>query len=118
MSLLSWTEVAERALATLSKQERESGAVYLDENEIPAGAELALDTHKVISTGPSALVFVDPTPAVNWGHACRYLLVDRQSREVQSIPAQFPPFLRVASPTLRLIWKGENAPDWALAVRP
>src|SRR5882757_7043075 len=106
MSLLSWTEVAERALATLSKQERESGAVYLDESEIPAGAELALDTHKFISTGPSALVFVDPTPAVNWGHACRYLLVDRQSREVKSIPAQFPPFLHGASPTLRLIWRG------------
>ncbi len=117
MPLLSWTEVAERALEMLSPQERQSGAAYLDETEIPAGTVLALDTHKVISPGPCALVFVDQAPGVNWGHACRYLLVDRQTKEVQSIAAQFPPFLRSTPPTLRLIWKAENAPDWALAVR-
>jgi hypothetical protein len=117
MSLLSWTDVAERVLGTLSKHERESAAVYLDEAEIPAGTELELDHHKVISAGPSAVAFVDPTPAANWGHPSRYLLIDRQTGEVQSLDAQFPPFLHGASATLRLIWKGEHAPEWALAVR-
>jgi hypothetical protein len=117
MSLLSWAEVARHALATLSTQEREAGAVYLDEADIAPGTELALDAHKVVAMGPSALVFVDPTPPVNWGHACRYLVVNRQTADVQSFAAQFPPFLRTTPPTLRLIWKGDKAPEWALAVR-
>jgi hypothetical protein len=114
---LSWNEVAKRALATLSPAERQRSAVYLDERELPAGSSVDIDSQQILVTAPSALVFVDLEPAANWGHASRYLIVDLGTGAVRSIDAQFPPFLRGAPKTLRLVWKGPDVPDWAVAVR-
>ena len=40
------------------------------------------------------VAFVDLQPEANWGHDCRYLLVDPETGELQMVMAQFPPFLR------------------------
>jgi hypothetical protein len=61
-------------------------------------------------------VFIDLQPKANWGHDCRYLLVAVDSGAIQQYPASFPPYLRGASPTLQIVWKGEDVPSWAAAV--
>jgi hypothetical protein len=114
---LSWIQVAEWVRAELTGEERTGAAVYLDEQELPAGSSVEIDGRKVPVPSRSAMAFVDREPRANWGHACRYLLIDLDTGAVRSLDAQFPPFLRGAPSTLRLIWKGETVPDWALAAR-
>lgn len=112
---MTWEQVAEHALKELSPEERRSGATYLDEVELAPGSTITIDQKEVPVRRASAVVFVDKEPQVNWGHACRYLLVDLEDGRVVSIAAQFPPFLRQVPKTLRLIWKGDTVPDWAIA---
>lgn len=112
---MTWEQIAERALQELSDAERRSGAVYLDEVELAPGATFKVDQRDIPVRRASALVFVDREPQANWGHACRYLLIGLEDGKVESIEAQFPPFLRGAPKALRLIWKGDSVPDWAIA---
>lgn len=109
-------ELGARALATLSPEERKSSAVYLDEAELKAGSTVEIDRKQIRVLFDSFVAFVDLQPQSNWGHPCRYLLINRETGAIQSIDATHPPFLKGASKTLRLIWKGENVPDWTLAV--
>ena len=111
----TWDAVAARALNVLTAEERRAGVLYLDERTLPADAVIEADKAQVPLRHPSALAFVDREPGVNWGHSCRYLLISLESDEIQSIEAQFPPFLRGVPGTLRVVWKGEAVPEWAVA---
>jgi hypothetical protein len=112
---LTWAQVAKLAVKALTAAERQRGAAYLDEVVRPAGTSVEIDRKAVPVRRPLAVVFVDQAPGVNWGHPCRYLLIDLQDGRIQSVPAQFPPFLRAVPKTLRLIWKGDTVPEWAIA---
>ena len=112
---MTWDEVAAKAVAQLSADERKSGVLYVDHHELPAGSTLAIDGREVAVRRPSAIAFVDRVPQANWGHSCRYLLIDLESGQVESIEAQSPPFLRSVPATLRMILKGEAVPDWTVA---
>ena len=114
---MTWEQVAERTLKELSDGERRSGAVYLDEVELAPGSTLKVDQREIPVRRASAVVFVDKEPQANWGHACRYLLIGLEDSKVESIEAQFPPFLRGVPKTLRLIWKGDIVPEWAIVKR-
>jgi hypothetical protein len=106
--------VIELALSTLSEPERRSSAVYLDTRELDAGEAVVVGRREIASPARGYLAFVDPTPTANWGHPCRYVLVESATGRIHQFPAQFPPFLREVAPTLRLIWKGSEVPDAVL----
>jgi hypothetical protein len=112
---MTWDEVAERALAQLTAEERQSGVLYLDRRELPAGSTLEIDGRETPIRRPSAMAFVDRVPQANWGHSCRYMLIDLESGHIESIEAQFPPFLRSVPPSLHMVHKGETVPDWTIA---
>lgn len=115
---LTLDQIKAEVLATLGPEERRNSAVYLDETEVKAGSTVEIDRKPIQVPSDSVVVFVDLQPQSNWGHPCRYLLVNRESGATERINASYPPFLKGASKTLRLIWKGENVPDWTLAVHP
>jgi len=106
--------IIELALSTLSERERRSSAAYLDIKELDAGATFLVGRKEITSPARGYLAFVDPTPTANWGHPCRYVLIESATGRVHEFPAQFPPFLREVAPTLRLIWKGADVPDAVL----
>ena len=112
---LSWDQISELVLANLSAEERKSSVVYLDERVLPTGAVVELDRKEICMPRPAVIAFVDLDPMANWAHDCRYLLVNPETGELQSIDAHLPPFLRGVSDTLRVIWKAEAVPRWALA---
>jgi hypothetical protein len=114
---MPWNDVSKLALEKLTDEERRDGVAYLDEREWPAGSTLQIDKRPHPVKNRTAVVFVDRAPRANWGHSCRYLLVDLDAHSVESIEAQFPPFLRAVPKTLKAIWKGPTVPDWAV-VRP
>lgn len=111
---LEWSEIAECVIAQAPADDRAASVIYLDERILPAGAELEIDYKKTRLDSPAAVGFIDLQPEMNWGHECRYVLVDPESGTSRTIDAHFPPFLRGTPPTLRVLWKGEHVPDWAV----
>jgi hypothetical protein len=115
VTTMTWDEIAKRALSELTEEERQSGALYVDEREVAPGATFTIDGREIPVRHRTAVAFVDRNPPANWSHSCRYLLVDVETGEVHSVEAQFPPFLRGVPRTLRLVWKGDTVPDWTIA---
>ena len=111
---LSWKKIAELALDSLSTEERESSIVYLDEQVLTEGSTVQIGEKEVTVPWPAVVVFVDLQPGLNWGHACRYLLVNASTGELRSFSSELPPFLRRPSETLRVIWKADSVPQWAV----
>jgi hypothetical protein len=108
-------ELARAAVETLSEEERPRAVVYMSDRVLEPGEEVEIDGGRVEIDAPTVLAFADLEPGVNWGHRCRYLLVDTSSGEVKRIDAQFPPFLRETPPGLRVVYRAPGVPDWAVA---
>jgi hypothetical protein len=103
-------------LKTLSESERQGAVLYLDDRLLRAGDAWTVGRSSAVAPCSGYVVFVDPTPQVNWGHPCRYLLVDAEHDRVETQAATFPPFLTTFPSSLSLLWKGPRVPEWAVAV--
>jgi hypothetical protein len=112
---LDAAELDRIATAGLSEEERQRAVVYVLDRVLEAGDELEIDGVRVAIDAPTVVAFVDLEPGVNWGHRCRYLLLDAGSGEVRALDAQFPPFLRGVPPELRVVYSGPDVPEWAIA---
>jgi len=110
-----WDKVAEKAMAQLTAEERRNGVLYVDQRELAPNSMVSIDGSEVQVRRASVMAFVDQEPRANWGHACRYMLIDLASGGVTSIPAQFPPYLRHVPAELHVVYKGEAVPDWTVA---
>lgn len=112
---MTFEELEQAAIASLSDEERPRAVVYMGDRVLEPGEELEVDGGHVKIDAPTVVAFVDLEPGVNWGHRCRYLLVDRDSGDVRAIDAQFPPFLRGMPPGLRVVYQAPGVPDWTVA---
>ena len=115
---LSWDQISKLSIAALPSEERESSVIYLDERVFPAESVIEIDGGEKQLSSPVMVAFADLQPEANWGHVCRYLLVNPETGELQMVMAQFPPFLRGVPETLKVIWKGEGVPEWTVAYGP
>jgi len=97
------------ALASLSDEEREVGAVYVSAGVVGEGEELYAGRERIEVDIPSYVVFVDLEPRANWGHPCLYLLVDVEGG-VSRLEARFPP----SRADLRLVSRAPAVEDWML----
>ena len=88
---LTIEQAAEKAVGTLSASEKASAVVYLDSKEIKAGESVPIGRESVVAPWDAWMAFVDLQPAANWGHPCRYLLLDPHTGEVRRFDASFPP---------------------------
>ncbi|HEV3457568.1 MAG TPA: hypothetical protein VHG32_13480 [Thermoanaerobaculia bacterium] len=111
------SDIAARVLAGLTSGELRTSVAWLARRELAAATTVTLDRTEVEVPWPALLAFIDLQPAANWGHPCRYLLVARDSGEIRTVEAAFPPFRRGAVDDWELIWRGEAVPDWAIAGR-
>jgi hypothetical protein len=110
------SELEQAALASLAEDERSRAVVYMSDRVLEPGDELEIDGRRVQVDAPTVWAFVDLEPGVNWGHRSRYLLIDRESGSVRAVDAQFPPFMRGMQPDLKVVYRGESVPEWAVAV--
>jgi len=87
---------AERAtsivIEALDPAERSGGVAYLCVTPFAAGRELAVPRQPLAIERDCYVAFVDAQPDANWGHPCRYLLIDVRTGEVSSHPRRFPVF--------------------------
>jgi hypothetical protein len=113
MSASTPDDSARIALASLTEPERRVAVLYLDDALVPPGP-LRLGRTGISLARPARIGFLDLEPGANWGHACRYLVIDAEDGSLRALPETMPPFLREAAPTLRVIARGAAA-DWMLA---
>ena len=102
----------------LAPEERDQGVAYAAETPIPAGERLRFPRIEFDVAWPAYLAFVDRQPRANWGHSCRYVLISRDTGELVSIEARFPPFHTGKDLHWRVVYKAKGVPDSALAVGP
>jgi hypothetical protein len=88
--------------------------VYVSDEPRSAGERVAVADAIVEFPWPGSVVFVDLEPGVNWGHACSYLAVRSDADDVIAVAAHMPPFLKAGGARFRCIWRGPQAPEWAV----
>jgi len=102
--------------AQLTSPERAGGVVYALIDPVPSRTKLQFPHVTIEVPWEALLAFVDRDPSANWGHSCRYLLVNRATGEVRSTEARFPPFRREDLRRWRVVFQALGVPDSALAV--
>jgi len=84
--------IASIVIGALEPAERTGGVAYLCVTPFTAGQTLAVPLQPLAIERACYVAFVDAQPHANWGHACRYLLIDAHTGEVTSHPRRFPAF--------------------------
>ena len=107
--------VLEIIRAELGPERLDGAIVYLDENGIRAGQRVQVGDARIETPWDAHLAFIDLEPRANWGHACCYLAIRKDSDEVIQVAAHMPPFLKAGHSGFRLLWRGPLAPEWAVA---
>jgi len=101
-------------LAQLTPAEREHGVAYTLATPIPQGATLEFPSCTLQVPWPALLIFIDGDPRANWGHPCRYVLINRNTGETRLVEARFPPMSRASSKYWRIAYRAPGVPDAAL----
>jgi hypothetical protein len=84
--------IASIVIEALEPAERAGGVAYLCVTPFAAGQTLAVPLQPIAIDGDCYVAFIDAQPDANWGHACRYLLIDARTGEVTSHSRRFPAF--------------------------
>jgi hypothetical protein len=113
---LSDNELLKVLLAQLDEHELLGGVAYYATSPLLAGAKVSVPRVEITAPWDALLGFVDREPAANWGHSCRYVLINRDTGEALSIEGRFPPFAGDARRGWRVAHKAESVPDALLAV--
>jgi hypothetical protein len=85
-------QIASIVIGALEPAERAGSVAYLCVTPFAAGQALAVPVQPVVIDRDCYVAFVDAHPRANWGHDCRYLLIDARTGEVTSHPRRFPAF--------------------------
>ena len=103
-------EIVNLLVAELNAEERSGGVVYLAAPPVEGGTHLEFPRLEIEVPSPAWLAFIDGKPNHDWGHPCRYLLIDDVTGRVQSYPAQFPPFRPSAPWHWRVVYMAPTLP--------
>ena len=102
--------------AQLTTAERAGAIVYALLDSLPSGTKLQFPHLDLDMPWDALLAFVDREPRANWGHSCRYLLINRDTGEVRSKEARFPPFRPDSLRSWRVVYQAPGTPDNLSAV--
>ncbi len=103
--------------AQLTASERAQGVAYLSSATVAKGTTLKLPHITIDVPWDALLAFVDGQPTANWGHACRYVVINRDTGETLSRDARFPPFQAGRGAGWRIVYRAAQVPDRALLIR-
>jgi hypothetical protein len=103
-------KIVELVVADLAPEERTGGIAYLAAPRVNRGTRLQLPRLVIDVPQPSWLAFIDGKPNSDWGHACRYLLIDDETGQILPFTAQFPPFHSTAPWRWRVVYRAPALP--------
>src|SRR5262245_48224778 len=110
---LSFDDFVKALIAGLTEDERQGAVAYVAEEQLRAGSQTQFPGAPIQVPTDSYLGFIDREPGANWGHAARYVIVDRQSGESRSQAARLPPF-RSGDQHWRVVYQAPSVPDTAV----
>ena len=117
MAMLDISQAHSALLEQLTQAERQRAIVYELSDTVLKGTVLPLP-HQTINVPADALVaFIDQEPTANWGHACRYVLVELNTGRISSWEARFPPFGIQLGFEWQVAYRADSVPEGAV-VRP
>jgi hypothetical protein len=115
--MLDASQAHSALLEQLTEAERQKAVVYELATTAVQGTILPFP-HLTINVPSDALVaFIDQEPTANWGHACRYVLVELNTGRISSWDARFPPFSIQLGSEWRVAYQAKSVPHGAV-VRP
>ncbi len=100
----------------LTAAERADGVMYAFVDPIPAQKGLGFPGVNLQIPWEALLAFVDREPRADWGHSCRYVLINRETGQVRSTEARFPPFRPEELRRWKVVYQAPDVPDALLAV--
>jgi hypothetical protein len=104
-------EWRQAVLEPMSEEARRQVAVYATCRTFSAGQPLPIPNQEWFAPADCELLFVDLMPRANWGHPCRYVLMDEVTNQIlEAREWEFPP----ARDLLRLVYAGEAVESWML----
>jgi hypothetical protein len=108
---LSYDDFVSALVSQLAEEERWSCVAYAAERQLRAGERLQFPGVQIEVTADSYLGFVDQEPAANWGHAARYVIVNRENGQARSVAARLPPFGSAGDVRWRAVYRAPSVPD-------
>jgi hypothetical protein len=94
--------------AQLTDVELANSVVYALETSIPVDKQLQFPGITIDAPQEANLIFVDREPMANWGHSCRYILIDSKSREMNSFESRLPPFRQDDKLRWKVVYKASS----------
>ncbi|MFC0181560.1 hypothetical protein SAMN04515674_104180 [Pseudarcicella hirudinis] len=86
------SKVLEKIKGNLSPEEIKKAMIFWQPEKLSAGQMIQLGNFSSKMPFNGTVAFIDLEPTANWGHACKYFLIDENIEKIQKIDAQFPPF--------------------------
>ena len=108
-------ELSRLAKAQLSPSELDNCVIYLLNSPVAGGSTLEFPRASIAAPWDARLAFIDLDPLANFGHACRYVLINPGTGETKSVDARFPPFRSGADDRWQVVYKAPGVPDSAAA---
>ena len=111
----SGRSIFERVRAVLGDAVLVNAIVYASNETVHGGTKIQLGDALIDVPWDAWVVFADLEPQANWGHRCAYFMLQCEGNEFLQRDAHMPPFLKPGGMPFRLLWKGSEAPEWAVA---
>jgi hypothetical protein len=111
--MLDASEAHAVLLQQLTVAERHGAVVYELEKTATQGTVLSFPHQTITVPSDSLVAFIDRDPTANWGHSCRYVLVEFSTGRISSWEARFPPF-EIAIGEWRVAYRAASVPEGAV----
>jgi hypothetical protein len=109
-------QLAAILISQLTSSEQAHGVAYVCRTTFAKGTTMTFPHTAIAVPWDAQLAFVDRDPAANWGHACRYVLLNRETGDTLSQEAHFPPFQRGGAADWQITYRAPGIPDEVLLV--
>jgi len=101
-------------LEQLTETERQKSVVYVLANISAQGTVLSFPQQTINVPSDALVAYIDRDPTANWGHACRYVLVELNTGRTSSWEARYPPFGNAVGSEWRVAYRAAAVPEWAV----
>ncbi|CAB3753516.1 hypothetical protein LMG29739_01751 [Paraburkholderia solisilvae] len=102
-------------ISQLTTSEQAHGVAYVCSTMFVKGTTISFPHLEIDVPWDAYLAFIDGDPAANWGHACRYVLLNPETGDTLSREARFPPFQRGAT-DWQIAYRAPGIPDGILPI--
>jgi hypothetical protein len=111
MNKLTNEQIIGIVLPELSDYEINQSIIYYDTKALHPGEKVRIGKDLTTVSTYAYLVFVDLEPKANWGHKCKYFLIDPETKSTKIMNEEFPPHLGEYPESFKVILRYGKKPQ-------